>query len=70
MNVTAETMTLMKEALSSRRLDLQKSVTTSTGLAFYDLQGPAKNLYPTVTKLRNMTPRVGRPSDSTQRPIN
>ena len=62
MNITAETMTLMKEALSSQRLDLAKAVTTSTGLAFYDLQGPAKNLYPVVTKLRNMTPRVGRPS--------
>jgi hypothetical protein len=62
MNITAETMTLMKEALSSQRLDLQKAVTTGTGLAFYDLQGPAKNLYPIVTKLRNMTPRVGRPS--------
>jgi hypothetical protein len=62
MNITAETMTLMKEALSLQRPDLAKAVTTSTGLAFYDLQGPAKNLYPTVTKLRNMTPRVGRPS--------
>jgi len=62
MNITAETMTLMKEALSSARLDLSKAVTTSTGLAYYDLQGPAKNLYPTITKLRNMTPRVGRPS--------
>jgi hypothetical protein len=62
MNITAETMTLMKEALASQRLDLQKAVTTGTGLAFYDLQAPAKNLYPIVTKLRNMTPRVGRPS--------
>src|SRR5215469_565896 len=62
MNITAETMTLMKEALSARRLDLSKAVTTGTGLNFYDLQAPAKNLYPIVTKLRNMTPRVGRPS--------
>jgi len=62
MNITAETMTLMKEALSSQRRDLSKAVSTSTGLNFYDLVGPAKNLYPTVTKLRNMTPRVGRPS--------
>lgn len=62
MNITAETMSLMKEALSSARLDLKKAVTTGTGLAYYDLQGPAKNLYPTVTKLRNMTPRVSRPS--------
>jgi hypothetical protein len=62
MNITAETMTLMKDALASQRLDLKKAVTQSTGLAFYDLQAPAKNLYPIVTKLRNMTPRVGRPS--------
>ncbi len=62
MNITAETMALMKEALSSTRLDLAKAVTTGTGLAFYDLRAPAKNLYPVVTKLRNMTPRVGRPS--------
>ncbi|MGB8366346.1 MAG: hypothetical protein ACLQUZ_05490 [Rhizomicrobium sp.] len=62
MNITAETMTLMKNALANGRVDLHKSVTTGTGLAFYDLQAPAKNLYPIVTKLRNMTPRVGRPS--------
>jgi hypothetical protein len=62
MNITADTMSLMKDALSTARTDLQKAVTTSTGLQYYDLQAPAKNLYPTVTKLRNMTPRVGRPS--------
>jgi hypothetical protein len=38
--------------------DLQKSITTSTGLVGYDLQAPAKNLYPTLTPLRNRMPRV------------
>ena len=61
MNITAETMALMKAALSIRTADLAKAVTTAQGLTFYDLQAPAKNLYPTITKLRNMTPRVGRP---------
>jgi hypothetical protein len=62
MNITQETMALMRNALAQSRPDLRKAVTEATGLAFYDLQAPAKNLYPTITKLRNMTPRVGRPS--------
>jgi hypothetical protein len=62
MNVTAETMALMKAALSNSSADLAKAVTTGQGLTFYDLEAPAKNLYPTITKLRNMTPRVGRPA--------
>lgn len=39
--------------------DLTKSITTGTGLVAYDLQAPAKNLYPVVTPLRNRIPRVG-----------
>src|SRR5437016_529861 len=62
MNITQETIALMKEALKNSSADLAKSVTTAQGLTYYDLQAPAKNLYPTITKLRNMTPRVGRPS--------
>lgn len=38
--------------------DLQKAITQSTGLTFYDLQAPAKNLFPVLTPLRNRTPRV------------
>jgi hypothetical protein len=34
------------------------TVTTSTGLVAYDLQAPAKNLYPVSTPLRNRLPRV------------
>lgn len=39
--------------------ELSKSITTGTGLIAYDLQAPAKNLYPVVTPLRNKVPRVG-----------
>ena len=50
---TQETLGLMKESLA-------KNVTLSTGLTAYDLQAPAKNLYPTITPLRNSLPRVAR----------
>ena len=50
---TQETLGLMKESLA-------KNVTLSTGLSAYDLQAPAKNLYPIVTPLRNALPRVAR----------
>jgi hypothetical protein len=50
---TQETLGLMKESLS-------KSVSISTGLTAYDLQAPAKNLYPIITPLRNSLPRVQR----------
>jgi hypothetical protein len=38
---------------------LERSITTGTGLVAYDLQAPAKNLYPVVTPIRNRLPRVG-----------
>jgi hypothetical protein len=50
---TQETLGLMKESLA-------KNVTIQTGLTAYDLQAPARNLYPTITPLRNSIPRVGR----------
>jgi hypothetical protein len=50
---TQETLGLMKDSLS-------KAVTLATGLTAYDLQAPAKNLYPVITPLRNTLPRVGR----------
>ena len=50
---TQETLGLMKESLS-------KNVTIATGLTNYDLQAPAKNLYPIITPLRNSMPRVQR----------
>jgi hypothetical protein len=51
--MTQETLDLMKASLS-------KTVTISTGLSAYDLQAPAKNLYPIITPLRNSLPRVQR----------
>lgn len=62
MSITQETVALMKAALKSSSAELAKAVTTAQGLAYYDLEAPAKNLYPVITKLRNMTPRVGRPA--------
>jgi hypothetical protein len=50
---TQETLDLMKASLA-------KNVTISTGLSAYDLQAPAKNLFPIITPLRNAIPRVGR----------
>ena len=50
---TQDTLGLMKESLA-------KNVTVSTGLSAYDLQAPAKNLFPIVTPLRNSLPRVAR----------
>ena len=43
-NTTQDTLGLMKESLA-------KNVTISTGLTAYDLQAPAKNLFPIVTPL-------------------
>ena len=55
--VTQETLDLVKGAITGD--DISKSITTATGLAAYDLQAPAKNLYPIFTPLRNKIPRVG-----------
>jgi hypothetical protein len=49
----AETLELIKGAYA-----LSKTITTSNQLVAYDLQAPAKNLYPIVTPLRNKIPRV------------
>ncbi|MGD9613831.1 MAG: hypothetical protein AB7H90_01390 [Alphaproteobacteria bacterium] len=38
---------------------IAKTITTATGLVAYDLQAPAKNLYPVKTPLRNRIPRRG-----------
>jgi len=48
-----ETIELVKGAYT-----LNKTVTTANDLVAYDLQAPAKNLYPVVTPLRNKIPRV------------
>jgi hypothetical protein len=59
LNVTKETLDLVKQALANPSQDLAKSISLSTGLVAIDLQAPAKNLYPTITPLRNAIPRVG-----------
>lgn len=57
--VLQATLDLMKGALAKSDDTINKSVTTATGLVAYDLQGPAKNLYPVLTPIRNRLPRVG-----------
>jgi hypothetical protein len=57
--ITHETLELMKGALAQPDYTIGKSIATQTGLLAYDLQAPAKNLYPFVTPLRNIIPRVG-----------
>lgn len=59
LNVTAETMEMAKAALSNPQ-ELNKGVSISTGLTWYDLMAPAKNLYPVITPLRNSLPRKSR----------
>lgn len=61
-NTTQETIDLIKAAQASPDATLTKSWTQSgtatSGITAYDLEGPAKKLYPVITPLRNMTPRV------------
>lgn len=55
-----ETLDLVKGILGGPSDDaITKSITVSTGLTAYDLQAPAKNLYPVLTPIRNSIPRVG-----------
>ena len=48
---------LMKAGVSSDVLE--KTISTGTGLVAYDLQAPAKNLYPVATPIIKRLPRVG-----------
>jgi hypothetical protein len=57
--ITQESLDLMKGALATPDTTIAKSISTATGLLAYDLQAPAKNLYPFVTPIRNVIPRVG-----------
>lgn len=56
--ITKETSDLMKSALAKSSDEIAKTVSTGTGLVAYDLQAPAKNLYPVNTPIRNRLPRV------------
>ncbi len=61
-NITQETLELVKAAQKNPDTDLAKSYTQSnsatSGLTYYDLEAPAKILYPVLTPLRNEIPRV------------
>src|SRR5437879_1676787 len=59
MNPTQDTLDLVKGALATPDDRIGKTISASTGLLAFDLQMPAKNLYPFVTPLRNSIPRVG-----------
>src|ERR1700736_61171 len=59
MNPTQDTLDLVKGALATPDDRIAKTISTGTGLAAYDLQAPAKNLYPFVTPIRNALPRIG-----------
>jgi hypothetical protein len=64
-DISRESINMMKGVLNSPldgdllRGSFQKGVSISTGLTWYDLEAPAKNIYPTITPLRNSIPRVG-----------
>lgn len=58
-SITQESLELLKRALAAPDDTLAKSISTASGLVAYDLQAPAKNLYPFVTPIRNVMPRVG-----------
>lgn len=62
MGTTKETLELLKAAQSTPDLDLKKawsqSASAVSGITAYDLEKPAKLLYPVITPLRNRIPRV------------
>ena len=58
-SVTDKTLSTMAEALQKGNVELlQKAFTQATGLVNIDLQAGARILYPVITPLREMTPRV------------
>jgi hypothetical protein len=59
MNPTQDTLDLVMGALRTPDDRIAKTISTGTGLVAFDLQAPAKNLYPFVTPIRNALPRIG-----------
>jgi hypothetical protein len=60
-DLTAEALQEFRKAVQNPMPteELQKAgITQSTGLVWYDLQVPAKQLFPVITPLRNKIPRV------------
>ena len=58
-NITDDTLNLIKQAHARNGDNIQKNITTANNLVAYDLQAPAKNLYPVQTPIRNTLPRTG-----------
>jgi hypothetical protein len=58
MSMNQETLALLKGSYENPLAKAGNSVTTATGLVNYDLQAPAKNLYPVITILGKRIPRV------------
>jgi hypothetical protein len=60
--IIQKTMELIKEELGNPNSDLLKAFTQSgsaiSGLTAYSLEAPAKSLFPVLTPLRNLTPRL------------
>lgn len=57
-NITNDTLELIKKAQGYNNDQIAKTISTSTNLSAYDLQAPAKNLYPVQTPIRNTLPRT------------
>src|SRR3982751_1989251 len=58
-DLTSQTLDEIKKVLGAERLEkATNTITTATGLVAYDLQAPAKNLYPVNTPIRNVLARV------------
>jgi hypothetical protein len=59
---TNETLALFKAAMSAPNGEIAKawtqSATATSGITAYDLEAPAKQLYPVITPLRNSIPRT------------
>ena len=58
-NITQETIELLKKAQQLRKDTNNVGFTTGAGLVAYSLEPQAKLLYPVLTPLRNILPRVG-----------
>lgn len=56
-DVTAETIASLRKVMAGGDLAKAETVTLGSGLVAYDLEAPAKNLYPVLTPLRNRIPR-------------
>ena len=57
-NITNDTLELIKKAQGYSSDQISKTITTANNLSAYDLQAPAKNLYPVQTPIRNTLPRT------------